>query len=78
MQKMCLAKFQNTLKLCTYDILLLQHSNTAEIEFNKTDSVRITYRYGALVQPLVQWKAISITYSEFVCVCVCVCVCLCG
>jgi hypothetical protein len=82
MHKMYWAKHQNTIVMCTYDVLLLQRSNTAETEFNNTDSVHITYRYGALVQPLVQWKAIIIINSVCVCACVrararaCVCVCV--
>ena len=40
---------------------------------NKTGNVRITQQWGAFLQP----KAISITYSEWVCVCLCVCVCVC-
>jgi len=37
-----------------------------KIRVNKVDSVHVTKHWGAFVQPLLQWKAVSITYSDCV------------
>jgi hypothetical protein len=37
MRKLYWANLQNTVKMCTYQVLVLQRNNTGETELNKTD-----------------------------------------
>ena len=55
--------FENT---SIIEILIFIYISDVMAILNNTDNVRVMQQWGAFVQPFLQWKTISITYSECV------------